>query len=371
MPPWDHARLAAVGLAVLTGNQAPGGAYPACPAYPVYRYAWFRDGSFAAEAASRSGAPDSATAFHDWCARVITERADRIEAVAAARARGERPPPGALLPTRYTLEGREAEGGEWTDFQTDGYGTWLWALARHLDRHGLAPGPYRAAARLTVRYLEATWDLPCHGWWEEHPARRHVATLGALHGGLAAAARAGLADPARATRITGAIARLLAERGTYEGRLAGWLGGRAVDAALLACLTPFAVTDPAGPLAAATLAAVERDLVEPEGGVHRYLGDVFYGGGQWPVLAGFLGWHYARTGRTAAARRRLDWIAAQATPEGLLPEQAPGARLLHPEHLARWEAKWGPNATPLLWSHAMYLILAAELAELGELPERP
>ncbi|WP_129843408.1 glycoside hydrolase family 15 protein [Streptomyces sp. RFCAC02] len=360
----DHARLLRRSLAVITGHQDTGGAYPACPAYPVYRYAWFRDGSFIADAASRAGAADSATAFHDWCARVVTDRADRIGRVTAALGRGEMPDEAEFLPTRYELDGGDTGDSGWADFQTDGYGTWLWALSGHLGRHRVDPAPYREAAALVVDYIAATWNIPCYDWWEETQEERHGATLGALYGGMAAAARAGLADPATAARVTGGIERLVAERGIPGGHLTRSLGSGAVDASLLACMAPFSFVDPTDPVGAATLAAVERDLVEPEGGVHRHLADVFYGGGQWPVLAGFLGSVHVRAGRTADARRELDWIAAQADDDGLLPEQAPGVRLLHPEHLEHWETKWGPVAKPLLWSHAMYLTLADDLGIL-------
>ncbi|MEV1007283.1 glycoside hydrolase family 15 protein [Streptomyces sp. NPDC049881] len=357
----DHRRLVARSLDVITGNQDAGGGYPASPAYPVYGFSWFRDGSFIAEAASRAGAPGSATAFHDWCARMVTDRADRVLRVVAAHRGGGRPADRDYLPTRFTLDGRDPDVAGWGEFQTDGYGTWLWSLTAHLERHGLDPAPYRDAVALVVDYLAVTWDLPCNDWWEESGDERHVSTLGAIQGGLAAAARAGLADPEAVGPVLADAGNLVAEEGTLRGRLTKWLGNDAVDASLVACLTPFAVTDPYGRVAARTLAAVERDLLEPGGGVHRYLDDVFYGGGQWPVLAGLLGWHHARTGRTAAARRQLDWIAAQATPDGLLPEQAVDARLLHPEQLAPWEERWGPVATPLLWSHAMYVILADAL----------
>ncbi|MET8957137.1 glycoside hydrolase family 15 protein [Streptomyces sp. NPDC004533] len=356
-----HARLARRSLEVITAHQAPSGAYPACPSYPVYRYSWFRDGSFIAEAASRAGAADSADAFHHWCAKVVTDRADRIERIIAAKAAGRQPAEADLLPTRYTLDGADTGEVGWWDFQTDGYGTWLWALSEHLRRHGGDAAPYREAIRLTVGYLAATWDLPCYDWWEESKEHRHGATLGALRGGLAAIEAAGLDDSGVCAPTVAQIDALVRERGLHGGHLAKWLGSSAVDASLLACLTPFASVDPAGPTAQATLAAIEHDLLEPEGGVHRYLGDVFYGGGQWPVLAGLLGWHYARIGRTDDARRELDWIASHATADDLLPEQAPGATLLAPEHLPRWQQRWGPNATPLLWSHAMYLILAHEL----------
>ncbi|MGW6458009.1 glycoside hydrolase family 15 protein [Streptomyces sp. NPDC055078] len=360
-PAPHHLPLLRGSIGVITEHQAPSGAYPAGPGFEVYRYSWFRDGAFIAEAASRAGAPESADRFHRWCARVVTDRAGRIGQLIAAVQAGERPAEGDYLPTRYTLDGEDTGDVGWWDFQLDGYGTWLWALASHLRRHGGDAGPYREAIGLTVGYLAATWPTPCYDWWEEHKEQVHGATLGAVRGGLRAVADAGLADAALCGRTVDAIDAVVRDKGMHDGHLAKWLGGSAVDASLLSCLTPFGNVPADGPVAAATLAAIERDLVRPGGGVVRYLGDTFYGGGQWPVLAGFLGWHYARTGRRAEARRQLDWIASHATADGLLPEQAPGVRLQAPGRLAEWEERWGPNATPLLWSHAMYLILADEL----------
>ncbi|MFF3783892.1 glycoside hydrolase family 15 protein [Streptomyces sp. NPDC001933] len=357
----DHPALLRRSIEVITENQAPSGAYPACPAFEVYRYSWFRDGSFIAEAVSRAGSPDSADAFHRWCAQVVTDRAGRIEELLDALRRGERPDEVAYLPTRYTLDGEDTGEVGWWDFQLDGYGTWLWALTAHLARHGSDPEPYREAVRLTVDYLAATWSTPCYDWWEEYNDQVHGATLGAIRGGLHAVAEAGLADRDLCARTIDAIDTLVRERGMYEGHLAKWLGSKQVDGSLLACLTPFGNVPLDGPVAAATLHAAELDIVQPDGGVYRYLGDTFYGGGQWPVLAGFLGWHYARIGRTADAHRALDWIASYATEDHLLPEQAPGVRLQAPRRLTEWEERWGHNATPLLWSHAMYLILADEL----------
>jgi GH15 family glucan-1,4-alpha-glucosidase len=104
--------------------------------------------------------------------------------------------------------------------------------------------------------------------------------------------------------------------------------------------------------------------------VHRSRADVFYGGGQWVLLAALLGWNLAASGDPAGGMRHLRWIAAQASEEGDLPEQVAG-HLLHPETRAEWIARWGEVASPLLWSHGMYLILADELGLLdsnGELP---
>jgi len=55
-----------------------------------------------------------------------------------------------------------------------------------------------------------------------------------------------------------------------------------------------------------------------------------------------------------------DWITAQATPDGHLPEQV-AHHLLDASYYDGWVEKWGTSASPLLWSHAMYLILDAAI----------
>jgi len=350
-------------IAVIEENQAPGGAYPASPSFPVYRYCWFRDGSFIADAISRAGRVESAEAFFGWCSRVVVDRAGRVESLLARRARGEPIPLEDFLPCRYTLDGDDA-AEDWWEFQLDGYGTWLWALDRHAARRGVSLRPYADAAELTVRYLTAFWAEPCYDWWEEHPAHRHTSTLAAVHGGLAAAAgwdvlASATRDAARRTAAE-IRARVLAE-GVHEGHLVKWLGGRELDASLIACSTPFGLLAPREPVTTATVDALEAELVH--GGVHRYAGDSYFGGGEWLLLSALVGWYYAEAGRIGDACTQLLWVADQAEENGDLPEQVSG-HLLAPDQYAPWVERWGPVATPLLWSHAMFITLAHELGLL-------
>ena len=46
-------RLALHSLAVIRAGQDAGGAYLAAPTFPTYRFSWFRDGAFIADAMSR------------------------------------------------------------------------------------------------------------------------------------------------------------------------------------------------------------------------------------------------------------------------------------------------------------------------------
>ena len=207
---------------------------------------------------------------------------------------------------RYRLDGGRDDGDEWPLRQHDGWGLFLWALREHRRRH-------RTAARWETghveRHLERVRHEPCVDWWEEREGL-HVATLACI--------AAGLDDSL--------------DLSAAEDR---------VDASLL--VLPFLGFDLPRPV---------DELVSPGGGVWRYPGDEYYGGGEWLLLTAMLG----LVVETRAADC-LDWIAAHATADGDLPEQVQD-HLQRPESYEPWVAKWGPPPSPLLWSHAMYLDLA-------------
>lgn len=237
----------------------------------------------------------------------------------------------------------------------------MWSVVTHAVRHDADLARWRPGIEVAVDYLLSFWDRPCYDWWEEHVEHRHVSTLGALYGGLTAIAP--FTDPVRREACVATASRirsLVDAGGMTGGHLAKWLGSTTVDGSLSACVVPFGLVD--GAVAETTLAAVAGEL-DVDGGVHRFTADVFYGGGQWPLLSALLGWSLAARGDRSAGLHHLRWIAAQATPDGELPEQVPH-HLLHPGSRDEWIARWGEVARPLLWSHGMYLILASELGLL-------
>ena len=210
---------------------------------------------------------------------------------------------------RYTLDG-ERDETEWPHRQHDGWGLWLWTLRQHVQRYG-GGSRWRDAAAAAVAHLERVRKEPCFDWWEEREGV-HAATLACI--------AAGLGDDLELSRA--------------EARLDGSL--------LVLPVLGFGEVD-------------VTPLISPGGGVHRHLDDVYYGGGEWLLLTAMLGLAEPERGE-----ERLEWIAAHATPEGRLPEQSQD-HLLHPETYDAWVAKWGEPPRPLLWSHAMFLILDHEL----------
>ncbi len=358
----DLVALARRSVDLITSFQDVGGAYPASPTFPVYQFSWFRDGAFIADAMSRVGAQRSADAFFDWCTRVLRARRDQVLDLIARK--GTNIERDEFLPTRYTLGGSDT-AEQWWNFQIDGYGTWMWALIQHSKRHAISLEPYREALELSAQYLCAFWSLPCFDWWEEHPGEVHPSTIAAVSAGLRAAASSGvLGAPleSQCNTVCAEIELVLRTDAVVDGHLTKSVGRTDTDASLISCFTPFETLDSASDLSMSTYARIAHELA-PDG-VHRYLADTFFGGGRWVVLAGFVGWHEVRIGNIEAASRRLRWMHDQATGEGFLPEQVL-THALHPDRVAEWVQRWGPVATPLLWSHAMYLTLGCELGLWG------
>jgi len=344
--------LAGTSVRVLLEHQGETGSFVACPTFPVYRYAWFRDGAFCAHALDCAGERTAARRFHDWAADVVTAQRDRVEAAVRKLRRGERPAPDEMLPARYTLAGEieDHDGDPWPNFQLDGYGTWLWALERHLGGAQL-PASLEPAVRLTAEYLAAAWRVPCWNWWEEFDGGEHASTHAAVAAGLVSASA--LLGDSRYASVAADVLEDLERRFAGNGHFVRGPGDARVDGSLLA-LGTFGIDG------TSTVEAVRAELVGPGGGVRRYIGDTYYGGGEWVLLTCWLALHDARAGHDAEVERALEWIRAQADDDGLLPEQSVAAPQA-PEMVAPWIERWGRPASPLLWSHAMFVVLHAEI----------
>jgi isomaltose glucohydrolase len=354
--------LAGSSVELIEHLQDQSGAYPASPTFSAYRgYSWFRDGAFIADAMSAAGRVESASRFFDWCSSIVLARSDRIRDIVARAAAGEPAPDREMLPTRFTLDGADGDD-EWWDFQLDGYGTWMWAVAEHARRHDLDLLRWGPALVLSADYLLSSWSRPCFDWWEESAEQVHVSTLGCIAAGLRAVAGSDVIDPIRLAECSGVVDRILEtirESGTEAGHLTKWLGSADVDASLLAMVSPLNVVPVTEPVGRETVVTIERELAQ-DGGVHRYRLDTFFGGGQWPLLTCFLGLADAALGLRESAMDHLRWAASTADSDDHLPEQVDW-HLLDTGRQDEWIARWGTSASPLLWSHAMFVRLAVEL----------
>lgn len=364
-------------IEIILNNQHKSGAYIASPNFPTYSYSWFRDGSYIAYAMNRVGQHQSARAFHIWCAGVIERQNAIIQLLLEKKSNGNKIQPQEFLPARYTLSG-ERTGDDWTDFQLDGYGTWLWSLREYIkitkDTELLEQ--IRPALKLILSYLIAFWDMPCYDCWEENLDAVHSYTLSSIHAGLTAALDLGFqTDGLPISDTISNIENYLNEQSIhpdgyvrkliypYEKPPLSELPNL-VDASLIGLSTPFqsAYLDPA--ILQNTLEKVEKDLYHPGGGVYRYLMDTFYGGGQWILLGSWLAWNWSKNGNVKKALAMKEFIESRADSDGNIPEQIP-EELLSPSYYSHWVSRWGNIANPLLWSQAMYLILYEELRSAG------
>jgi GH15 family glucan-1,4-alpha-glucosidase len=270
---------------------------------------------------------------------------------------GERLVPEMFFHTRYTVSGEE--GTEpWGNFQLDGYGTYLWGVAEHLKRTNdqALLAEIERSLDATVTYLTEFWGEKNFDCWEEGGDQVHPSTLAAIYGGLQAIF-AFLPDP-RIKPVCAAIKAYVERYGVENGRFTKSVSNKAVDANLLWLCVPFAMVKPDDVRMMRTVEAIEAKLCT--GGVHRYPGDAFYGGGAWILLTAWLGWYYVKAGNLARAKELLAWCEAQTDEQGNLPEQVPEG-LFVPEARQEWLDRWGEPAKPLLWSHAMYVVVKREV----------
>ena len=118
-------------IEIILQNQSANGAYVASPNFPTYYYCWFRDGSFIAYSMNLAGEHESARRFHQWVSDRVNERVEQVYASIEKVRTGQSLHEDEILHTRYRLDGKPDEGGQWPNFQLDGFGTWLWALQEY------------------------------------------------------------------------------------------------------------------------------------------------------------------------------------------------------------------------------------------------
>ena len=350
-------------IQIILENQSAGGAYIACPNFPTYHYCWFRDGSFTAYAMDLAGQHESAHLFHAWVAERVNEREALIlDGLAKARAGGTLTE-AEILHTRYHLDGTDGQPGEWPNFQLDGFGTWLWALNEHRNQNAewQLSEEVIHASYLVAEYLTELWSLPCYDCWEEFPDHVHPHTLAAIYAGLRAHTELTGKDHAL---VTDSIRERLLAGADPFGHFSKFPGSPAVDASLLGLAVPYGVVSADDARMLRTVEHMEATILR-EGGLHRYADDSYFGGGAWILLTAWLGWYY-----TELAARRPDlapdlgkkietcrrWIEARAGTDFCLPEQVE-ENLNVPSYYPVWVERWGEIASPLLWSHANYIIL--------------
>ncbi|WP_366923427.1 glycoside hydrolase family 15 protein [Metallumcola ferriviriculae] len=348
---------------VLLTHQDKSGAFPAAPNFPPYQYCWLRDGSFIAYALILAGEEKAAADFFNWTGMVVKRYQDKVFKSISLYNQGVKLHPDQLLHTRFTMDGYE--GTEpWGNFQLDGYGTYLWALGQFRKKY--VNSPYLEdsewAVKVVIEYLIRFWHTSCLDCWEECEGV-HAVTLAALYGGLKSQTEQGFLNKIQKKNIEAILDLILKEiEHSYidNGHFVKDRWNKTIDSSLIWLALPFEVVTLDNRVMRHTIEEIERSLLF-KGGIKRYISDEYYGGGAWLPLTAWLGWYYARIGKLSKAKVYQEWIEGHSREQNL-PEQVTDTDC--PE-CQSWVKKWGPVAEPLLWSHAMHIILDHEMKKLN------
>ncbi|WP_026174414.1 glycoside hydrolase family 15 protein [Effusibacillus pohliae] len=148
-------------------------------------------------------------------------------------------------------------------------------------------------------------------------------------------------------KAAGEPVRMIVDRHGYTRYVADF--DPVVDASLLGLSYPFELFDAHHPLVVQTAEAVRRYCTQPEvGGIRRYENDHYAGGNPWVLCTLWSALEANRRGEADKVREALEWVLANQTATGLLPEQVD-------------KEKGGPAwVVPLTWSHAMYVLTILE-----------
>ncbi|CAB4743740.1 MAG: hypothetical protein F2893_01115 [Actinobacteria bacterium] len=347
-------------IKIILENQAPTGAYIASPNFGVYNYSWIRDGAFIADAMLDHSEFNSSSLFHDWVSSVVIAREVKIRTLIARNRSGDTISPDEHLHCRFTVDGNESTE-DWTNFQLDGFGTWIWSLGRYQELGRQLTTNNLLAVECLVPYLAEFWRHDSFDWWEESFGHQHVSTLGSICAGLRACSKWQSISPVNrelASETSNLIFNYISQNLGANSELTKWIGNQGLDSSVVSLISPFAIFPPDSSIAHQTILAVEGKL--GLFGTFRHVDDSYFGGGKWLILSAFLALAMLETGEIEKPRAVLDWMFDQADSDLNLPEQL-SSPLLHPDSRQEWIDKWGQPAQPLLWSHAMYLKLFSAL----------
>lgn len=335
--------------------QSESGAFVASTTFPTYNYCWFRDSAFISHALFKCGEVEASSRFHDWAVATILRNREMIE-------KGLRVSPkdalskGLYLNARYNLDGSTeeiADGDAWPNFQIDGLGTWLWSFNISRSLNGpekLKPSEY-IAVELASAYLVHFWQEPCYDYWEESPDAIHSSTLVSVLAGLSAASE--LLNKSFQEPMSG-IQEFISANLISDGKLLKSTKNRTLDASSVGAVLPFVGLGLEGFDARRHLHSVIQEL-SLEGGITRYLGDTYYGGGRWILLTAWCAWAAKQLGEYELGERLTEWVEGNFDESFNLPEQE-SSTSQDSSRVQEWINRWGESANPLTWSYAMYVL---------------
>ncbi|UCC97115.1 MAG: glycoside hydrolase family 15 protein [Phycisphaerales bacterium] len=352
-----------------------------------YRYVWVRDAAYVCMAADLLGLKDIPQRFFDWC----LHRAEGFKQT-------------HLFCNAYnvngTLHGTLIAPGDakvrqnvanscidvihcGTQFQPDQSGLLMIAIAHHVEHFNVDASRFsklieKAASGICLSWKDDAFVLPGYDLWEERcvlPERRgfHTYSLAMCIAGLRAAAKLSgkkkswlqtekqMSDAFAQVHSSGgkSLPRTFTRRETAKNRKTR-KADLTPDTSLLGLVYPSGILDPLDEKMKRTVCEIMAKNATDDGGLLRYPGDLYCGGvrkgwvtltgaGAWPLLSFWMSIYYSIAGDNRSAKRHFDWPLARA--EKYMPEQI-------------FADRSKVSISPLLWSHAMFVIAARFLGYL-------
>lgn len=343
---------------IILQNQHHTGSYVSCPNYERYKNCWVRDGSYIAYAMDVAGYHDSSNRYFDWTNAIIMKYSNKIAKIIYRTKENKVLLNSDYLSQRYTLDGEEVDD-EWPNFQLDGFGVWLWSMCKHIQitNDSTLYLKYNVSINLITQYLLNLWNKPCYDCWEEKENNIHTSTLACIYGGLKEVNR--FIEDKDIENVINDIRKFILKNSVKNNRLTKYVNSSDVDGSLLWAVVPFNVFNIEEDVIHNTVKDIEMQLLM-DGGVYRYKGDVYYGGGQWLILSCWLGWYYTLKGEKTKAINQIKWVESNIDNMGYIPEQNLD-KVMDTDYKDKWNELWGEVASPSLWAHAMYIVLCEAL----------
>jgi len=352
-----------------------------------YRYVWIRDAAYVCMAADLLGLRDIPERFFDWC----FNRAEGFKQTGLfcnaynvnGTLHGTLIPPDAPRVPRSLRDKCIDLIHFGTQFQPDQGGSLLLAIAHHMEHFNVEVSKFADLIEKTATGICRSWKgnafvLPCFDLWEERcvlPGQRgyHTYSLAMCIAGLRAAI--GLAGKKKTwlqteKEMSNAFAEIHSSGVKFFPRTyrAGQMAGHGKtqredslpDTSLLGLVYPSGILDPLDEKMARTVRRIIEANTVNGGGLLRYPGDLYCGGvrkgwvtltggGAWPLLSFWMAIYYCLCGDKPNAKKHFDWPLKRI------------AKYI-PEQIFRDKSKVA--ISPLLWSHAMFVIAARFLEHI-------
>jgi len=358
--------------------------YP--PAVQEYRYVWVRDAAYVCMAADLLGLQDIPAGFFDWCLHRAEDFKETGFFYNAYNVNGTFH--GTLLPPHDVKLSRSMSERcihpvpSGTQFQPDQSGSLLLAIDHHIDHFDDTDvSRFKKLIEVTASGLCRSWKedrfiLPSYDLWEERCILQkekgyHTYSLAICIAGLRAAMKL-LGKKRKWVQTEKEMANVFEEicSNSTEAIPRTYRTGRSAkknkdedgrsDASLLGLVYPSGMLNPSDEKMKRTVREMQKMNAVGKGGLMRYPGDIYCGGvrkgwvtltggGAWPLLSFWMSIYYCLCGDKKNAKRYFDWPLEQI--DGYIPEQI-------------FEDKKKRSISPLIWSHAMFVIAAKFLGRL-------